>query len=203
MSCEQSPIWIVDGATGQPFEAILCDAILESHVRDFEERWRPWLENAMSADPDLPRQESAHWDWRRKMTAFRGLLGFPSFAIEWRGETQGLMVCSTVETCRLPNQAGLPVVYVEYLETAPWNRVTLTPTPRFKRVGPAMIDVAIQLSVHEGFQGRLGLHSLPQSDAWYRDKCKMTDLGRDAHKQNLRYFEMTPQQAKAFLEEGD
>jgi hypothetical protein len=203
MSVSQSPIWVVDGATGQAIEAVLFDAILERHLRDFEHRWRPWLQRAVASAPELPAQQSAHWDWRQKVRAVGGLLGFPSFAIECGGETQGLMIASTVESCRLETQIGKPLVYVEFLETAPWNRTTLTGKPRYHRVGPAMIDVAIQLSTHEGFQGRTGLHALPQSDDWYRNKCKMTDMGRDPKKQNLRYFEMTREQADAFLRRGE
>jgi hypothetical protein len=30
----------------------------------------------------------------------------------------------------------------------------------------------------------------------------MTDLGRDTANQNLRYFEMTPEQAEAFIAKG-
>lgn len=30
----------------------------------------------------------------------------------------------------------------------------------------------------------------------------MTDLGQDSDYQNLRYFEMTPKQAEAFIREG-
>jgi hypothetical protein len=41
---------------------------------------------------------------------------------------------------------------------------------------------------------------LPQADSFYAIKCGMTDLGKDANKQGLRYFEMTPVQAAAFLE---
>lgn len=60
---------------------------------------------------------------------------------------------------------------------------------------------AIAFSEQEGFKGRIGLHSLPQAENFYRDRCGMIDLGPDATYQNLRYFEMTPDQAKAFLEE--
>jgi hypothetical protein len=71
--------------------------------------------------------------------------------------------------------------------------------PRFSGVGTVLMAAAIQFSIDEEFSGRVGLHSLPQADDWYR-KCGMTDLGPDAgEKQNLRYFEMTPEQAKEFL----
>ncbi len=62
--------------------------------------------------------------------------------------------------------------------------------PRLRGVGSALITAAVALSDDEGFKGRLGLHSLPQADAFYR-KIGMTDLGQDTAYQNLRYFEMT------------
>ena len=196
MSDSQSPVLLVDGLTGKVVEAVLCHEITNKHVRDHETLWRAWLDTAMGDHPELPRQESAHWDWRKKMDAIGGMLAFPSFAIECMGETQGLMVVNTLESCRLPCQEGKPLVYIEFLETAPWNRATLTAQPRFKRAGPVLLSVAIQVSIQEDFEGRIGLHSLPQSDNWYRDKCRMEDLGRDRHKQDLRYFEMTAEQAK-------
>jgi len=202
MSVSRSQVWIVDGSTGEPVQAILFHKIVEKHLRDYEGRWRPWLEQAVAAQPSLPRQESAHWDRRKKMEAVGRLLGYPSCAIECNRETQGLMIASTMGSSRLESQKGKPLVYIEFLETAPWNRVTLTGQPRYKRVGPALVDVAIQLSMNEGFHGRVGLHSLPQSDDWYRGICGMTDLGKDPKKQNLRYFEMTIEQARAFLGKG-
>ena len=202
MNDSQSPVVLVDGSTGQVVEAVLCHKITNKHLRDYETLWRPWLEATKSAHLELPRQESAHWEWRKKMDSFGGMLGFPSFAIEANGETQGLMILNLLESCRLPCQKNKPLVYIEFLETATWNRVTLTKKPRFKRVGPVLVNVAIQVSIQEEFEGRIGLHSLPQSDAWYRDKCRMEDLGPDKHKQDLRYFEMTVEQARTFLRKG-
>ena len=72
--------------------------------------------------------------------------------------------------------------------------------PKLRGVGSALLTAAVALSVEEGFKGRLALHSLPQADAFYR-KIGMTDLGSDAQYQNLRYFEMTADQARVFLEE--
>ena len=61
MSSSRLPIWIVDGSTGEPCDAILFDKIGENHLRDFEESWRPWLLNTLAADPKLPRPQTAHW----------------------------------------------------------------------------------------------------------------------------------------------
>lgn len=197
MSANQYPIPLVDGSTKQVIDAVLFDSIEDRHIDDFEQKWQPWLANWLAQNPHLPRQESAHWDWRRKTQSLGNLLAYPSFAIEYGNETQGLMIVTNMHACRIPSQKGKPSIYVEFLETAPWNRSRLT-IPKYKRVGPALIDVAIQLSLHDGFDGRIALHSLPQSDDWYRTNCGMTDLGQDPDK-NLRYFEMTEIQARAFV----
>ena len=52
------------------------------------------------------------------------------------------------------------------------------------------------------FQGRVGLHSLPQANGFYANTCGMTDLGPDPHHRELRYFEMTPVQAQEFIAKG-
>lgn len=198
MSESRSPIIVIDGATGQDVEAYLCQPIGETHIADTERHWRPWLSDALARMPNPIREESAHWDWRSKMKEYGGQLGFPSFAIEFGGVTQGLMLLNMLESCRLDMQRGKPLAYVEYLVTAPWNRASLT-TPRYKSIGSIFMGIAIHLSLEEGFDGRIGLHSLPQSCGWYTNKCGMTDLGIDPQKPPLRYFEMTPRQAKAFL----
>ncbi len=114
--------------------------------------------------------------------------------------TQGLAQINLTKSCCEPSQAGRPLVYLDYLEVAPWNRPELGITPRLRGTGSALVTAAIALSDEEGFKGRIGLHSLPQADSFYR-KIGMTDLGHDPAYQNLRYFEMTAEQAHAFLEE--
>ena len=113
---------------------------------------------------------------------------------------QGLMLVSTEdETCRLPEQAGEPLAYVHYLATAPWNAPDFTDAPRFGAVGSILIAAALQVSIENGIQGRLGLHALPQAETFYRNHVGMTDLGPDADTENLRYFEMTSEQASNYL----
>jgi hypothetical protein len=105
--------------------------------------------------------------------------------------------------CRLPAQQGMNLVYIDLIESAPWNRPELLFQPvKFKGVGTIMMRAAIQLSLNEEFKGRIGLHALPQSEKWYREKCGMTDMGIDQQVQGLRYFEMTAQQAAAFIAQG-
>ena len=54
----------------------------------------------------------------------------------------------------------------------------------------------------EGFKGRIGLHALPQSEGFYASKIGMTDMGKDPGYHDLRYFEMTAEQAENFIQKG-
>ena len=92
---------------------------------------------------------------------------------------------------------------VEFVDAAPCNRSDIIrQPPRFSGCGSILIRAAIEFSKLEGYKGRIGLHSLPQSNSFYANKIGMTDLGPDPDYQNLRYFEMTPAQAEAFIKEG-
>jgi hypothetical protein len=90
----------------------------------------------------------------------------------------------------------LHLVYIEYLEAAPWNRGT---DQELKGIGTVLMAAAIQLSINEGNHGRIGLHSLPQADTFYKDRCGMIDIGPDFFYNTeypLRYFEMTEKQSQ-------
>lgn len=113
---------------------------------------------------------------------------------------QGLMLLKMAGcNARLPEQAGKDLVYVDYIEAAPWNLKSVVAQPRFGLVGVVLIAAAIQSSKENGFKGRIGLHSLGQAEAFYRDKCRMTELGGDPEKQDLVYFEMNAAQADKFV----
>ena len=61
----------------------------------------------------------------------------------------------------------------------------------YKLVGPRLVQVAARTSVQQGFFGRVGLHTLPQSRPFYTGACEMQALGRDPSYGNLEYFELT------------
>jgi len=196
VTVDQSKVFLEDRSTGRLVRATLFDAILDRHLDDVEQLWEGF--------PVVGPQEHGHWDWRGKTTHYAGSLSHDAFALECNGQAQGLMIVSTIKRCRLQQQSSQHLVYIEYLQTAPWNRRVVARRPSYRGVGTVLVAAAIQRSVEEGYGGRIGLHSLPQANRFYGDKCGMTDLGPDAEYPNapLRYFEMTEQQAQAFMGEG-
>ena len=208
MSVTVSPVVLWNLERGYAESAELWDAITEQQLADWEAEWMPELFRALQRlhRAGVPRQawpQSRYWDWRRKIATITGMLAHSSFSIVCSGVTQGMMIVnSTTQRCRLEDQAGKNLVYVEYVENAPWNRKELFDSPRYRGVGSLLMRAAIEASRHEGFKGRIGLHSLPQADTFYAKKCGMTDLGMDPDYSLMHYFEMTQEQAEAFVAKG-
>ncbi len=204
-----TPIYLLDVVQDAPAPAELLDAITEQQLADWETEWVPELFKAMQRlrRSGIERKlwpESRDWDWRRKAAVLQGMLAYPGFSVVCEGVTQGMMILdTTMKRCRIEEQRGRSLVYVEFIENAPWNRRELFDPPRYRGVGSVLIRAAVVLSQHEEFRGRIGLHSLPQANGFYANTCGMTDLGQDPNYQNLRYFEMTPEQAEAFIAKGD
>ena len=204
MTADVSTIRLLDVATGNSVEAELRDAIEQAQIDDWQTKWQPALLGILQnlARKGVPMSQwpqSWHWNWAQKAARVQGLLAFKGLSVVAQGETQGLVQVDLTKAGREPSQVRKPLVYIDYLEVAPWNRPEFGAAPRLRGVGTALLTAVVALSEDEGFKGRLGLHSLPQADAFYR-KIGMTDLGPDSAYQNLRYFEMTAEQARAFLE---
>jgi hypothetical protein len=202
------PVGIIDVSTGEPVQAELFDDVT---IEDFLETQRDWRPVVLEAAQQLTRAGGRqaivprhfHWDWTRKEGDLRMLVN-RFYGIRREDILQGLAKFMTAgQVCRLSGQAGKPLVYVDYLEVAPWNikplMGALGKPHRFAGVGTRLIEIAVRLSVEEGFKGRLGLHSLPTSEPFYINTCAMTPVGPDATKQNLLWCEFTPGQADGFL----
>jgi hypothetical protein len=114
-------------------------------------------------------------------------------AVEAKCDVQGMM--AVLRTPRHSHASRKDVVYVDYLESAPWNLKISTNQPRFLGVGTVLIAEAIHLSLEMGLEGRVGLHSLPQAETFYKGRCRMSKFGADPSYSDLTYFEYTGQQA--------
>lgn len=192
-----------DRHAGEFVAATLIDRIDAAYARRADDLWLTFLTaeiaKAHASGSPLQVPEHAHWRWERKVATVGHLLLYPTSAVEFEGDAQGLMLLKTDgEFARSPGQVGRPLVYVVFLATAPWNLPAVVARPRFRGVGTMLLRAAVESSVDLGFKGRLGLHALPQSEAFYAG-IGMTEWGHDPQKENLNYFEMTPEQAAAFL----
>ena len=180
---------LLNRATGKFEPADVFQELDDKNFDDFELLWKPQFP---SPAPD------SHWDWLDKARQAATLMAYETFALECDGDTQGLMLVNLTSFARLNSQRGRDLVYVKLLATAPWNRPSHSAGAKYKGIGRVLIATAIRLSIAQGFLGRIGLHSLPTSESWYRDTIRLTDCGYDEAKK-MQYFEMTDQQAEAFF----
>jgi hypothetical protein len=153
----------------------------QKSLDDFETFWRSRIQSAL--------QDEIYWNWLNKNRLYISRDNYEAYAIENESEriTQGMMLIET-QNHRSTVDQRKRLVYVETLETAPWNRQSSEPAPQFKRVGTALLRFAQQRSQELGYGGIVGLHSLPESEVFYRNQ-NMMDCGQDPVKDNLTYFE--------------
>ncbi|MBH8576094.1 GNAT family N-acetyltransferase [Nostocaceae cyanobacterium CENA369] len=152
----------------------------QKHADDYTSNWKEQLK--------LHEQEDKFWDWEFK---FEFVICRQSnregYAIEYESQTQGLMLIETqMHGSRLAE--GKRLVYVEGIASAPWNREPIQRPPRFKGVGTALLSFARTRSLELGFEGRVGLHSLPGAEKFY-ENLGMIELGEDEDYDELVYFE--------------
>src|SRR5258708_6064252 len=147
-----------------------------------------------------PLPQHCHWNWAQKAMPFDSAR-HRVLAIETAEQVQGLMwVWLRDYKARLAPALGLPIVYVDYLEAAPWNTREYTTSPRFRGVGTRLLQAAVMQSRDAGFAGRIGLHSLPQSEIFYAGACGMDKVEVDTAYHELIYFEFTAAAAIAFVD---
>jgi hypothetical protein len=184
-------------------DATLHTELLPAVLLDAEKEWGPIRRNAAQKLHNAGRTneipEHYHWDWGGKSAKLQ-MLAYKSLGIECGGKWQGLLMVKLAgAVARLDPDKGKDLVYVEYLESAPWNLAIMVDTPTYGGIGPVLMQAVVQLSIDEGFNGRVGLHALAQAEEFYRDDCGMHCCGPDASYEDLPYYEMTPQIAAAYM----
>jgi hypothetical protein len=182
---------------GHAVPAQLHDTITEQALTDWEANWQPFTAQIQGRG-SASTMQSSHWDWRGKASVRKGLAN-AGYSITCEGGLQGMMfVENALHRCQLPDQQGKNLIYVEYLESAPWNQKALKNPPKYAGVGLSLICAAVELSAQEGFRGRIGLHSLPQANGYYT-RLGLADLGLGYGYANLNYFELSERSARSFL----
>lgn len=140
--------------------------------------------------------EHFHWNWRDK-AGHLDFMAFEALGILCEDRWQGaLLIDKARHRARLPGQQGKPIVYLDYMETAPWNLAEYVPEPPLFGVGTVFLAAAVEISIEEEWGGRIGLHSLPNAEPFYRRRG-LVGLERDPEKQLLTYFEADHEIASA------
>lgn len=184
---------LTETATGEPVAATLHPALTITQVITAESSWAPHRRAAHGA------AEHSHWDWSLK-TGLMARPGVRCLGIEYAGEMQGMVMVKEIGySARLDPDRGRPLVYVDYLESAPWNTRAVVPVPRYRNVGRWLLAAAVVRSSKLGYDGRIGLHSLGQSEPFYEQTCGMTPVGPDPEYYGLTWFEYTARQADQYV----
>jgi len=151
----------------------------------------------LSAGLSFP--EHSHWNWELKAKQAEIFSSFQTlFAIECEGEIQGMMIVDfAMQLAKLPPDRGKPILYINYIESAPHN---LYEEPRrFSGIGFNLYRTAVLYGLDKDCEGRVGLHALPQAEEFYARRCLMTPMEKDPNHENLRYFESISEQSRQFL----
>ena len=200
---------------GKTFKIDLAEGLDTTHLDFMDAHWAPAIRRQynlailqffqLPAADQTPEKwiemlgnlevQDHHWKWRTKCSIAPGTMR-RVFSLLNAGEVEAAMVLLTGETSRDPAIA-LPILYVDFVAVAPWNRKTFQSPLRFRHLGTVMIGAAVELSRTLGLDGRCGLHSLPQSEGFYR-RIGMRDFGLDAAYSSLRYFEFDATAARNF-----
>jgi len=165
---------------------IIC-TMTQRHLMQIETLWKNMLIEAAQADMG--------WGWDYKLRLATTDDRFEAYVVEQEDVVHGVVLVETHwhrsqlsygGATALENRS--PLVYVEYLASAPCNRRSLEDPPFFTGIGGVLLSFARQRSINLGYGGRVGLHSLPHAEAFYR-RYNMPDYGPDPAKDGLVYFE--------------
>ena len=200
-------------STGELVAAELYDELPLDVFFEAEEPWAPervriLRECVKQGVPDKDIPQSTHWNWSLKTLKLRALPFGPLspyrlMGVKCDGQWQGLLVCCSVGHHSRLHKEPRDVVYVDLVESAPWNwdvkaigRVGL-----LKGIGKQLIELAVRWSEDLGFKGRLGLHALQQAEGFYRTYCGMNEFDLDTkYNPPMRYFELSEAAAVVFME---
>lgn len=138
----------------------------------------------------------SHWDWRAKCTFAPGTQR-QAYGLVNDDQVEAAMTLAFDHVTRI-DPTDEPLIYVDFLSTAPWNRSAIQQPERFRRLGTMLLGAAVSVSHMRGLEGRCGLHSLPPAEGFYQ-RAGMKDLGADPEYHDLHYFEFDAAAARAFI----
>lgn len=171
----------------------LLTPLTEKHLDDIETFWKPHL-------PDTAVDRDWDWAFKKRIKSLRAR-ELENWEIEYEGLVQGVMMLD-VAGRRSRLERDRPIVYVFCIATAPWNRIEIQRPPRLKAISSQLVRFAKARSFRLGFAGRVGLHALPEAEAFYR-RLNMTEIpgildDSESEIEQLTYFEWRSSPDRAF-----
>lgn len=112
---------------------------------------------------------------------------------------EALMQIRELETVPCSTGPREPVIYVSFLEVAPWNK-SGHPRRRLVGIGAFMLQAACVWSVKRGLEGAIGLHALPAAIGFYERLGFVAAPCPNEHHEP--YYEMDSGTARRFLSSG-
>jgi hypothetical protein len=179
-------VWLIDTKTAAYVEAALVP-IAKEHVDQARIAWG----NEFQKRQRLSRYDEDFMVWTRGIMSPSSLISESvpkGYVIICCDQIQGIIVFDdALQPSR--RQSGTNLLYITYLATAPWNRKHGDETGLFRHVGRVLVAEAVRESVQLGCPGRIGLHSYWTASPFY-EKLRFDDLGPDAARRGMNYFEL-------------
>lgn len=138
--------------------------------------------------------EDFHWRWLNKAMSYN------TNEYEWfyyiaENEIQGVCVIYHPKQSKIDDEN---VFYIEFVATAPWNRLNRMCDIKFKGIGSALLRESLIYSINIlGYRPGFSLHSLPQATTYY-EKIGMQNFGPDPGYHGLIYLEMEQRSSEVF-----
>lgn len=188
-------VWVWDNELRHAVDANLMP-MTDEHVAKLNATWVPEFHRRQESG--VRDQDFLMWETGVKyMDLLTRRINVNTYVVVRSSNVQGVLVLAkTPETSRLHENEH--VLIVHYLATAPWNRRGRVSSGRYRGTGTVLLGHAVLDSMAAGCLGRLGLHSLTDSDDYYR-AMGFDDLGLNPAERGLRYFELSVSDAARLL----
>ena len=187
---------IFDNFEKKMVSATLIVGVDAGIIDEVGERWK--RERIRKAAHQGKFPQHFHWEWGNKASHVNSLLAYEFFAIECNGMIEGLMLTESVShRAELPPDQGKPILYIEFIETAPSSAAILSDVPQYRDIGTRLIEGAVNYSIDLEFDGRVGLSTLPQAERFYL-KLGLEKVRVDVETK-LYYYEWTAETAKNYF----
>lgn len=164
--------------------------------RHIEMWYNQWKDNLKKRDNSL--YPAARWDWEEIFSSMLSDVTRKGFCIEYQDRLQGILVVTYKGKM---NRDGEPIVFVEYIATAPWNRpdnILTKNKGQFSLIGSYLLRCAVDLSQTLGYEGRIALESEPEAMEFYEQVGMENKGATDAE---YAYFEFNKNNALSFIKQ--